>query len=107
MDLLWTDSDGSEAIDVPAQVKALEQKSQATVPVVLVAHGVWPKSPSPRKHPPVDQVIRSPKKPWSRGKLSTPRFTARERAAVRGIQWTPSSGAERSSQPHTDGIDRR
>ena len=47
MDLLWTDSDGSEAIDVPAQVKALEQKSQATVPVVLVAHGVWPKSPNP------------------------------------------------------------
>ena len=61
MDLLWTGSDGSEAIDGPAQVKAPEQKSQEPVPVVLVAHGVWPKSPNPREHPPVDQAIRSPR----------------------------------------------
>ena len=47
-------------------------------------------------------MLSAPRKPWSRGKLSTPRSTARDRAAVRGIQWTPSSGAERSSQPHTD-----
>ena len=61
VDLLWTGSDGSEAIDGPAQVKAPEQKSQEPVPVVLVANGVWPKSPNPRKHRPVDQVIRAPK----------------------------------------------
>ena len=55
MDLLWTDSDGLEANDGPARVEAPEQKSEETV-----AHGVWPQSPNPREHPPVDQVIRSP-----------------------------------------------